>query len=260
MYDSGFRAPTIVSLTLPADKGAARFRILLLLGTLGFPSGAGAQPRDTLPPIPDVITVGDVLGTLTAASLFAATTLFDIGPETSSCAPCDRRDVPGIDRWALTRERSGWEAASTLALMGFAVGAELNLALYEGGEGGPHAVALVESAAWALGVSELLKAAIGRKRPALYDPTIMPDAVEPDDLRSLPSTHTATAFALATSWWRSRRALGNASTGVPAWAGFVLAAGVGVMRVSAGRHFPSDVVAGAALGIASALVVHAVKF
>ena len=242
------------------DKGAAWFRILLLLGSLALPTAAGAQPGDTVPPVPAVITLGDVLTTLAAGTLFAAPVLFDIDPETASCAPCDRGDLPGFDRWALQRERPGWETASTLVLIGLAVGAELDLVVGEGGAGGPHAVALVESTAWALGLTEVLKAAVGRKRPALYDPVIMPEDVEPDDLRSLPSGHTAAAFALATSWWLSRRSLGGASRRVPAWAGFVVAAGVGVMRVTAGRHFPSDVVTGAALGVASAVVVHIIKF
>jgi membrane-associated phospholipid phosphatase len=32
------------------------------------------------------------------------------------------------------------------------------------------------------------------------------------------------------------------------------------MRVAAGKHFPSDVVGGAALGVTSAVVVHAIRF
>ena len=256
----GFRARTIVPPTVVPDKGAGRFCILVLLGGLASPATVRGQAPDTLPPVPAVITLGDVLATTAAGTLFAAPILFDVGPDTPDCAPCDRRDLPGFDRWALARERSGWEAASTLALVGLAVGVELDLVFGERGEGGPHAVALVESAAWALGLTEVLKAAVGRGRPVLYDPAITPDDVEPDDLRSMPSAHTSAAFALATSWWLSRRALDAEPRRVPAWLGFVVAAGVGVMRVSAGRHFPSDVVTGAALGVASAVVVHAVKF
>lgn len=66
---------------------------------------------------------------------------------------------------------------------------------------------------------------------------------------SFPSGHATTAFATAvllTLWY-------------PRWAGawMGLAALVGLSRVVLGSHFPSDVLAGALLGSAVALVVHA---
>jgi undecaprenyl-diphosphatase len=66
---------------------------------------------------------------------------------------------------------------------------------------------------------------------------------------SFPSGHATTAFATAvllTLWY-------------PRWAGawLGLAALVGLSRVVLGSHFPSDVLAGALLGSAVALVVHA---
>jgi len=65
---------------------------------------------------------------------------------------------------------------------------------------------------------------------------------------SFPSGHATTAFALAALlalWY-------------PRWAaGFLALAGlVGLSRVVLGAHFPSDVLAGAALGMGVALVVH----
>ena len=38
------------------------------------------------------------------------------------------------------------------------------------------------------------------------------------------------------------------------------ATGVGVLRVAAGKHYPSDVLVGASVGVASALVIHEIKF
>jgi undecaprenyl-diphosphatase len=66
---------------------------------------------------------------------------------------------------------------------------------------------------------------------------------------SFPSGHATTAFALAALlalWY-------------PRWAaGFLALAGlIGLSRVVLGAHFPSDVLAGAALGMGVALIVHA---
>ena len=44
------------------------------------------------------------------------------------------------------------------------------------------------------------------------------------------------------------------------WALMAGAAGVGVLRVAAGKHHPSDVLIGAGVGVASAVVVHEIKF
>lgn len=86
-----------------------------------------------------------------------------------------------------------------------------------------------------------LKYIVGRDRP--YER--YPDRVHPyslEDSPSFPSGHTATAFALATSL----------SIKCPKW--YVIApsalwaCSVGVSRMNEGVHYPSDVLAGAALG------------
>jgi len=66
---------------------------------------------------------------------------------------------------------------------------------------------------------------------------------------SFPSGHATTAFALATllALWYPRGAIGFLG----------LAGVVGFTRVFLGAHFPSDVLAGAALGTTVALIVHA---
>jgi undecaprenyl-diphosphatase len=66
---------------------------------------------------------------------------------------------------------------------------------------------------------------------------------------SFPSGHATTAFALAAllALWHPRWAA--------AW--LALAGLVGLSRVVLGAHFPSDVLAGAALGVGVALIVHA---
>jgi membrane-associated phospholipid phosphatase len=85
------------------------------------------------------------------------------------------------------------------------------------------------------------------------DATDVRRPVEPHDLlalphsRSFPSGHTTTSFACATVL----------AFLVPRAAPFayVLAAAIGYSRLYVGVHWPTDVVAGAALGVATALLL-----
>lgn len=108
-----------------------------------------------------------------------------------------------------------------------------------------------------------LKHAVDRARPhsALRETFEKGDAaVEFDDARggqSMPSGHTATAFAWALAlfqWARSlrgwRRRFARVSLLVPA-------VSVGLTRIYIGVHFPLDVLAGALVGWLSALLVGA---
>ena len=94
-------------------------------------------------------------------------------------------------------------------------------------------------------ITQAMKYSINRQRPYDAYPTIInPYTIEKD--ASFPSGHTSTAFALATSmsiqykkWY----------VVVPAYA---WAGGVGYSRMYLGEHYPTDVLAGAAIGIGSA--------
>lgn len=76
-------------------------------------------------------------------------------------------------------------------------------------------------------------------------PETRPDG---SDRRSFPSGHTSVAFGAATSIWNRR---GDAE-GIPALA---VAGLVGLARVQADKHHWYDVVAGAAVGTASGLLI-----
>lgn len=97
---------------------------------------------------------------------------------------------------------------------------------------------------------QVLKHLIGRARPRLL-PIDGPFHFAPfsavDVLASFPSGHTTSAFAAAVALASMR----------PDWRGRLLAAAVliGVSRVLVGAHYPSDVVAGAALGTAVSLAL-----
>jgi hypothetical protein len=97
-----------------------------------------------------------------------------------------------------------------------------------------------------IGATELLKTATDRRRP------------DQKDSRSFPSGHASGAFAAATLANRNLKVLP-----LPVWAkqslpigNLVLASGVAWARVEGERHFPSDVLAGAALGHFLSAFIH----
>lgn len=108
---------------------------------------------------------------------------------------------------------------------------------------------IVINAAVSAAVSEALKRAIGRDRPAeTYPNDVFPAQVKHG--RSFPSGHTILAFATATTislqykkWY----------VVVPA---YVWAAAVGYSRLYRGVHYPSDVLSGAAIGIGTGYLSH----
>ena len=91
-----------------------------------------------------------------------------------------------------------------------------------------------------------LKALFDRERPPLRLPEPEPLIRVPDS-GSFPSGHAATSFAGATIL-----ALAFPRLAVPL---YVLATAVAFSRVYVGVHYPLDIVAGAALGVAVALAV-----
>ena len=93
--------------------------------------------------------------------------------------------------------------------------------------------------------AQVLKKLIGRSRPELW---LGPFEFTRDAASSFPSGHTVGAFALAAAiafTVRSRSASALA---------LLLAAGVGLSRILAFRHWPSDVLASALVGAGTAWV------
>jgi membrane-associated phospholipid phosphatase len=176
-------------------------------------------------------------------------------PVDQTGSACDPRTVPAFDRWAIGRYRSGWQWASDLGLIALAGFVTADLAAR-----GDEAQALTALGAGLLtaGVTEVLKSVIGRPRPERYR-TGGDAGDRPCRGRSFPSGHTSVAFAFATTYWLARHDL-DGRAGAPGWLALAAAAGVGVSRVGAGKHFPSDVVAGAMLGAGGGTLTYHIRF
>jgi undecaprenyl-diphosphatase len=114
-------------------------------------------------------------------------------------------------------------------------------------------VAAVLSAGVALAIAKVIAEIVDRARPFVVDPTgvhiFSAHAADP----GFPSDHATGAFAVAMAIYLRNRLWGSVA--------LVAAAVLAVGRVAIGVHFPSDVLAGAALGcgVASVLFVRPVR-
>lgn len=119
------------------------------------------------------------------------------------------------------------------------------LALWEPEDGASFLQAGLTAYALELPLYLLLKNTIRRDRPCHLGDGFKA-AIEPSDKFSFPSGHAAAAFVFATllaEYYPSLAVLG-----------FVMAALVGSSRVMLGVHYPTDILAGALLGMSTALL------
>ncbi len=222
----------------------------LALVAVLFAQSATAQELGTQP----AVTPGQVASVAGAAAMIGVGLILDAHEGPPSCGPCDPLTVPAFDRWMIRPPVDGFSNASDVLVLSLAGGTLAHTVT--SGSGWRGFAVGVETVAWTVAVSELSKVLVGRKRPVLYTEEAAAVADQVKNQRSMPSGHTATAFALATSYWVNNPDIGLG----PKIVVMVGAAGVGALRVAAAKHFPSDVVVGAVLGTAAALVVHEIRF
>jgi membrane-associated phospholipid phosphatase len=185
-----------------------------------------------------------------------------IGDLVSASCPCDRVDLPAIDRVALDRSSSRIALGSHVLVAAMLV-APVALDVIDvrraGGDwrvAGEDLVIMGEAVLVDGALDEVVKLAVQRPRPRVY--TNLPgELAKPDNYLSFYSGHTSTAFAAGMSYattfalrhpdspWRWVIYGGAAVAG----------SAVGSLRVLAGRHFTTDVLAGALAGTVVGLAV-----
>jgi undecaprenyl-diphosphatase len=103
------------------------------------------------------------------------------------------------------------------------------------------------SALIALGIAQILNHLWERPRPYVAHPSDAHLFIDRSHDFSFPSDHATAAFAIAVAILLRHRRAG--------WVALVLAVLLAVSRVVVGTHYPTDVIAGAAIGTAAALLL-----
>ena len=169
-------------------------------------------------------------------------------------AALDPETINWFDRSATRRYSPGAAKASDIMLYATMV-APLSLALTDRGSLQPNTLGLMYLETYALqgGLTYLAKNLFSRTRPYVYnDNPDIPLALkmEKTSRRSFYSGHTSSAFAsmvfLASVF---ERLYPDSSARGWVWGGCMTAAATtGYLRYAAGRHYPTDILVGAAMG------------
>jgi membrane-associated phospholipid phosphatase len=229
-------------------------RALILSAGLAVAAPYGARGQQVSPSLrfrvaawPDAVIEGAGL----AASLVPA--LWPQSFPHATCAPCDPAHLWSLDRGVVGPIRTGADALSTGTLMAEGALGALFLASSRRGEGAAaffeDAVVIAQAVTITEAATEWTKILVSRPRPYLYlASSTFPGA---DAGRSFPSGHASVAFAAAAAYASILHRRGIAKSHALEIAVLFGAATVtGVLRVVAHKHFPTDVVAAAALGFA----------
>jgi membrane-associated phospholipid phosphatase len=163
-----------------------------------------------------------------------------------------RGSVNGLDRSATYRFSERADITSDI-LIGITTAAPLFLLTDKNIQNDECAILLMYAEVWSFigGTSMLSKGSIKRYRPYVYNPDVpLEKKLVPDARMSFFSNHAAAAFASAVFISKVFGDYNPHSNLRPyIWAGSLLAASaVGYFRYEAGMHFPTDIIAGAAIG------------
>lgn len=246
--------------------------LLTVLAPRPATGAATAGPDPARRPVhPELRTAGDASLLGGGIALIAAAELLEVSVRPVPPEGLDPADI----RWSFDRDRIGRfdfravRASDLASAASVAYPMALVLATQPAGERFRgtlrRSVVYLESFLLATGTSRLIKNSTDRPRPYTYvpsaqrpnDPTY--DVTEHEAFQAMPSSHASSSFCGAafamTDHLLSRPQAGWPERAGVAFTGGLLASMTSALRVSAGKHFPSDVIAGGAIGMASGVLV-----
>jgi membrane-associated phospholipid phosphatase len=234
--------------------------LMTLLSVVPGLSAAAAQEVPTAPTPYHVDWAVDLSIIGAATALWVVTPL--LGREViRPVCPCSSSDLNGLDRYPVGRRSNLANQLSNVAQAGILAVPVVVDALDVNPSWRDYAadlVVLAEVVTVNGALNQMVKFAVRRPRPTVYD--IEPGNPERDDPRNylaFYSGHTSTAFAagLAYATTFALRHPDSPARGLVYGAAAVAGTGVGLLRVLAGQHFPTDVIAAGAVGGALGLVI-----
>lgn len=237
--------------------GAVRVAMLLLCAC-ALPRIARAEAEPTTPgnaaSVPGPMEIYDLslavdLPLIAGSGMLASSWLLRGSLAPPHCAPrCDRATLSDFDRGVAGRYDTTARYVSDASVATVLAGSTALLLL----DGGVVELAIGAEAVLATSaVAVLTMMAIRRPRPFAYgEEAPLSARLDGNAALSFPSGHAANAFAatLATFHALHTHHPRSAWPWVALGSGVLLSSAVGVSRVLAGDHFPSDVAAGAVLG------------
>ncbi len=185
--------------------------------------------------------------------------LQSMGSHTRLTLPADPSTVNAFDRIATRQWDLGAHRASNVLLITSALGAFSAAVVTRDGDRPLMPVAIMAEASLITnGLTGIVKELVGRPRPFVYNIDV-PDQYKNSDEAYLSfwSGHTANTASLTFSCATLVQG-SDASRGVKTatWIGAaVIPATMGLLRVKAGRHFPTDVIVGYVVGAAVGVAV-----
>lgn len=229
---------------------------------------AGAEPREPLTPPVELRHDLHVDGAVTAALVasIAGTYIVRNGIQPQRCRWCDgsNGDVGGLDGWARgafrrTDENPAKWTSHVIAfgLAPLSIGGLTVLAASQDRRMSgvlTDLLLIAEGSLSAILVTEVLKPIVARPRPyirAVEDEDARLQMLEdnPDGLRSFPSGHTTIVFGIAAASGAVSSMRGYRLAPLVWATGMMLGVATAYARVAADRHYLTDTLAGAAIGV-----------